>query len=184
LTRQPGGTQVPPVQPAPEATQTNTTRSRAQRLRITGAALLYLGLAATACAADIAVSGAWSRTVNRDDLTAGAGSALRSPIESAAGVASIAISNTGGGAWTVSAQSSNLNFPPGAVVSVRMTSAGSGTGSVSGGVGYLALSGSSQVLFSGSGDRSGIQVQLRMGGISLSTVPAIYSLSIQYAVQQ
>jgi hypothetical protein len=39
-------------------------------------------------------------------------------------------------------------------------------------------------LFSGSGDRSGIQVQLRMGGISLSTVPAIYSLSIQYAVQQ
>jgi len=137
----------------------------------------------SAWAADISVVGNWTELIDRDDLVAGAGSDLRSPIESAGAQATLDISATTGGNWTVKVAKSDLNWPAGVSVAVRRTSDGSGSGGISGGTTYLALSGTEQVLFSGSGDRSGIQVQLKTEGLSVGAAPDNYSTTITYRVE-
>ena len=87
------------------------------------------------------------------------------------------------GNWTVKVLKSDLNWPVGVSVAVRRSSDGSGSGTISGGTGYLAVSGTEQVLFSGSGDRSGIQLQLKTEGLSVGASPDNYSTTITYRVE-
>lgn len=73
-------------------------------------------LISSAQAADISVTGNWSEMINETDLTAGAGSDLRSPIESGSTLATLDITNTGGGSWTVKANKADFGWPVGAVI--------------------------------------------------------------------
>jgi hypothetical protein len=151
--------------------------------RFTGSALLCCALISGAEAADITVSGNWFETVDQADLAAGAGSDLRSPIESNAGQATLDIANTLGGNWTVRARKSETFWPSGVSVAVKRTSEGNGTGSISGGTAYLTLTGTDQTLFTGTGDRSGVQLQLQTDDLSVSHAPDNYSLTITYTVE-
>lgn len=134
-------------------------------------------------AADIVVTGSWFETVDQADLAAGAGSDFRSPIESAANVATLDVTNTGGASWTVQLARSDASWPSAVAVAALRTSDGSGSGTIGGGTAYVTASGAPQTFFTGSGDRSGIQIRLKTSGLSVRSVgPGTYSTTLTYSV--
>jgi hypothetical protein len=143
----------------------------------------YVALSTPLLAADISIVGNWSETVDSSNLIAGAGSDLRSPIESKTSVAVINISNTEGSVWTVNVKKADLLWPTGTSLAVKRTADGSGFGSISGGTTYLRLTGNEQLIFSGAGDRSDIHIQLKLTGLSVDNPPDNYSTSITYRIE-
>jgi hypothetical protein len=115
------------------------------------------------------------RTVRATDLAAAAGSDFRSPIESDVLVATLDISNTGGGSWRVrvAREGSESDWPQGVTVSVKRADHGS----------YQALTPDLQTLFTGSGDDSNIQILLKLDGVTVQTAPRLYSLTVRYAIE-
>lgn len=133
-------------------------------------------------AADIAAAGEWSQTIDASDLVAGPGSELQSTYESPIGILSLAISNSAGVGWQVNVRRQDGNWPPEFTLEIRRTSAGTGSGSVSGGDAYLVAGTTDTAFFAGSGDVSGIEVQLRLSGVSLSVAPDTYTTTLVYTV--
>jgi hypothetical protein len=169
-----GGTQVPP---APFSAQPMIP------VKLARACLVALGLAGSAHAADITVSANWARTVNRDNLAAGAGTDLASSFESAAPIATLDVTNTAGASWTVTVAKSNVTWPANVAVAVKRNSDGAGTGSIASGTTYVAVDGTARTFFTGTGDRTGVQIQLKVDGLAVKALPALYSLVITYTVQ-
>jgi len=152
-------------------------------MRRAWACFLCFWLAGNAWAAEITVSANWSTTVNRDNLIAGAGTHLQNPIESAPAVATLNISNTLGASWSVRVAKNDGSWPANVGIAVKRNSNGSGSGTISSGTAYVAVDSISNAFFSGTGDRSGIEIQLKVDGLSINTPPAPYSLVITYTVQ-
>ena len=149
--------------------------------------LICLILFANAADASIGIAminGNWSEPVGEPDLTGGAGSDLQGDYESASNIATIDISGTIDEAdtWTVEAKLVETDWLAGLHFYVERTSAGSGTGSISGGETYLELTDTYQTFFSGSGDRSGIDVQEKVSGVSATMNIDDYSITIIYKV--
>jgi len=139
--------------------------------------------AAQAGAADIGLTGGgWSETIDAGDLFAGAGTDIRSPIESGSSEFRVDVSNTGGASWTVRLRRSDLSWPSGVTLAARRTTDGSGAGSIGGGASYQNVTGLDQALFSGSGDRSGIGIQLKLEGLSVQHAPALYETTLTYTI--
>jgi len=142
--------------------------------------------AATACvqAADINLTGGgWSETIDSGDLVAGAGTDIRSPIESGSAELRVDVSNASGASWTINLRRRDLSWPSGVALAARRTTDGSGAGSISGGASYQTITALDQALFSGSGDRSGIGIQLKLEGLSVQHAPAFYETSLTYSIQ-
>lgn len=134
-------------------------------------------------AADIVVTGNWFQSINQAALTAGAGTDVSDPIESASGVITLDVTNTLGASWTVQIARTDLSWPPAVVVAARRTSDGSGGGSISGGAAYVTASSAPQQFFTGTGDRTGIRIQLRSTGLSVRNVsPGTYSTRLTYSI--
>lgn len=142
-----------------------------------------LCFAAPARAADITVVGAWPVSLAANDLVAGAGTDLRSPIESAAAQVALTISNTGGANWSVTVSENASLWPVGATLFVRVASTGSGAGGVSSNGAYLPLGAAGQTLLSGTGDRAGVQLQFKGSGFSVRNALGNYSATIIYTLQ-
>jgi len=149
--------------------------------------LLALGLAVwpSRCEGiDIAVSGTWTLTSGPSDLAAGAGSDLPPSSESSVDQAAITISNTAGDAdnWRVDARRSDTTWNGNLVLWVKRTADGVGGGSITGGTAYQEVSTTDASFFSGSGDRNGITLQLKLSGVSIQVPPNTYSTSVVYTV--
>ena len=145
--------------------------------------LVLLLPAAWAHAVDLSVVGSWSLTLDSSDLFAGTGTDLRTPIESSGAQAMADIYNTGGTNWAVNVRKNDVTWPTGVALYVRRTSSGSGSGTISGGTAYQQVTAVDSILFSGSGDRSGVQIQLKLEGLSVQRAPDLYSASLTYTVQ-
>ncbi|MCC4114222.1 hypothetical protein LLG90_02540 [Aromatoleum toluclasticum] len=145
-------------------------------------ALALLAASPLARAADIGVTGSWLETIDRNDLSAGAGSDVRTPIESSSAQVTLDITNTLGAGWTVQLSRSDINWPAGVTIAARRTSDGAGGGSISGGAAYVAANGAPQIFFTGTGDRTGIQIQIRTEGVSVRTAPGTYSTGLIYSI--
>lgn len=145
-------------------------------------ALALLAASPLAYAVDIAVTGSWFETVDRADLSAGAGSDVRTPIESSAAQVTLDITNTLGAGWTVQLARSDISWPAGVAIAARRTSDGAGGGSIAGGAAYVAANGAPQIFFTGTGDRTGIQIQIRTEGLSVRTAPGTYTSGLIYSV--
>ena len=115
------------------------------------------------------------RTVRATDLAAAAGSDFRSPIETDVLLATLEISNTGGGAWSVKVarEGSETDWPLGVTVYLKRADAGS----------YQALTPDLKTFFSGTGDYSNIEILLKLDGVTVQTAPRLYSLTIRYAIE-
>ena len=147
--------------------------------------LAGLGLFAclTAGAADISVDGGWWEQIDSADLAAGAGTDLRSSLESPAGVSRLDITNTSGQPWSVRVSCDAAELPAGLVLAVRRTTDGSGGGSVSGGTGYLTLGATERVLFTGTADRTSVGLQYRLEGLGVTQSPAVLVPSVTYSIE-
>lgn len=142
------------------------------------AGLLLLFCCSPALGSDLTAVGGWSRTVNSGDLAAGAGSNLLAAYESAAGASTVDISNTGGAGWRVDIRRSDGNWDSHFTLSVRRTSDGAGAGSVSGGDAYQAVGTNDTTLFTGVANRSGVDLQYRLSGMSVSVPPGSYTTTV------
>ncbi len=133
-------------------------------------------------AAEINLVGSWLKSFDIQDLRSGVGSDFRSPVESDVNEKSIEISNATGLSWAIKVRRADTNMPAQVGVAVRRTTNGIGDGTIAGGESYLTISEQEQVLFSGSGDRVGVGLQLRLEGISIKEDPGLYSAMLIYRV--
>ncbi|MHB0911938.1 MAG: hypothetical protein ACYC2Y_00650 [Armatimonadota bacterium] len=145
---------------------------------------VFLISAGGAIAIDISEAGSWTRTVDANDLTAGAGSNLTAIYASNADQGVIGIANTTGNGdnWRVDVRRADTNWNGDLVIAVKRTADGTGGGTISGGTAYQSVGTTDATLFSGSGDRSNILIQLQISGASVSVPPSTYSTSIIYTV--
>jgi hypothetical protein len=134
-------------------------------------------------AISITVTGSWVETIDKNDLLSGAGSDLQTTYTSVSGQISIDISGTSGAsdAWRVDIRKVDDNWNNNLYPYVMRISDGTG-GSVSGGASYQEVSDINTSFFSGSGDVTGINVQLRLTGASIQIPPASYSTVFYYTV--
>jgi len=132
-------------------------------------------------AATITITGSWTRVIGAGDLTGGPGTNLTATYTSATNQALMAVTTTGVN-WRVDVLRIDSIWHANFVLSIRRTGTGSGTGSVTGGGGFQAITTTSQTFVTGSGNRTGIQLQERIGGVSVSIPAATYTTTIQYTV--
>jgi hypothetical protein len=133
-------------------------------------------------AASLSVMGDWFATIGESDVVSGAGSDIRSAIESSEYQAEVSIADTGGAVWALVVSRSGANLPTGVTLAVRRTGNGS-CGSLTGGTEYRDLTDQDQLFFSGLGDCSGIGIQLRLQGVSVQQAPGLYGTTVHYTVQ-
>jgi len=134
-------------------------------------------------AIDIVVTGDWLLTVDASDLQAGAGSDLIDTYESIADAISISISGTTGASdnWRVDVKKVDTDWHSSFYLYVKRTSGGTG-GSVSGGTAYQEITDVDQSFFDGSDDVSGINIQLKLSGVSVQIPPDTYTTTVYYTV--
>lgn len=133
-------------------------------------------------ALDISATGGWNETVGPTDLISGAGSDLKSTYTSAEGATILNITRAWAWPWRVDVRRSDKNWPSGLTLYVRRRSDGSGHGSISGGTAYVSISTTDQTFFNGSGNRSGINCQYQLTGMSIDISPGTYSTTIIYTI--
>ena len=125
-------------------------------------------------------SGDWTQAIRAANLTAGAGSDLPTQFES--GSAATVQSITSKNSWSVSVSKSDALWNSNLTLWVRRTSDGTGGGTISGGQSYVQVTSISTVLYSGSKDRSGIQLQYRISGISKGVPPSLYNTGVVFTL--
>lgn len=161
-------------------------RKRNVMRRVAGKAVRFLIAAFVAWnlaqAATITIAGSWSRVIGAGDLTGGPGSNLTATYASATNQVTMGVTTGAGMNWRVDVRRIDTIWHASFRLSIRRTSNGSGTGTVAGGATYLRITTISQTFVTGSGNRAGIQLQERLGGVSVSIPVATYTTTIQYTV--
>lgn len=135
----------------------------------------------------IRVSGRWRERVNEANLTAGAGSDLNPTYTSETGQFTLLISGFGTDlaiqdAWRVDVRKVDSNWDTALKMFVKRTSNGTGTGQVNGGTSFQEVTNIDQTFFTGSNNRTSLDVQSRITGVSLQITPATYAAGIVFTV--
>ena len=153
-------------------------------LSLCAIALSLFTWGSASAAISISLVGVWSETVDESDLAGGAGSDLISTYESASNQVSIDITGTTGDsdAWRIDVKKTDTSWHSDLHLSLRRTSDGSGSGSITGGTSYQEATDTFTEFFSGSGDRTGINVQLKITGVSVNVPTDTYSTTVYYTV--
>ena len=147
--------------------------------------VIFFLLPLVAGAIDISVTGDWTNlSITANDLAAGAGSNLNPQDTSNVNQVTIDIFNTTGNAdsWRVDVKKTDTTWGSIPVLSVKRYDDGAGGGSISGGLGFQPVGTTDLSFFSGTGNRSGIHIQLQINNLSLSLSPGNYSTTITYTV--
>lgn len=129
--------------------------------------------------------GSVNRTINESDLQAGAGSDLNPDYYSAANAISIDVSGTTGGEdqWRVDVRKVDTTWHSDLHLYIRRTSDGDASpANISGGSSYQETNGTDQEFFTGEGDITGIEAQLKLSGVSVQISPDTYSTTVYFTV--
>ncbi len=131
-------------------------------------------------AADITATGGWSETIDASDLIGGAGTDLTGSYESSPSATVIDITALGN--YRVDVRRSDTNWSTSFTLYVKRTSDGAGSGTISGGTSYIAVPTTDTEFFSGSLDRTNIDVQYQLSGMSVSISPDTYSTTLTFTI--
>lgn len=134
-------------------------------------------------AIDIKSTGSWSETIDSLDLQAGPGSDLIGTYESASNQIKINVESTMQN-WRVDVKKSDTNWHSNFQLYIRRTSDGTGNpqSSISGGTTYQQVTDIDQSLFNGYRERTDIDVQLKLTGVSIQIPPDTYATTVNYTV--
>ncbi len=134
----------------------------------------------------IDATGDWGLSIGREDLAGGAGSDLRENFESSPNASTVDIGDTSGGTWSVTVRRSGVEWPEEARMYVRRTSTGTfdEDQTISGGTAYQEITLTDSFLFQGSGDGSGVTLQYRVTGVSVSTSAGIYDTTLHLEITE
>ncbi len=130
-------------------------------------------------AISISATGSWSETIGSPPPAAG--SDLPNTCESTTNVISINITATSDN-WGLTVKKINSKWHDNLHLWVKRTSDGSGSGSISGGSSYIEATDIDNDFFNGNDDRSGINIQLKLTGISIQVPPDTYTATVYYTV--
>jgi len=133
---------------------------------------------------DLSLFGSWAETVDAADLESGAGSDLNGTYESQVEEVELTIFNTGGDSdnWRLDVRRTDTEWPPSLTLWIKRTSDGTGNGTISAGITYQEVTATDASLCIGSGDRDGINIQLRLTGMSVTCPPENYLSTVVYTV--
>ena len=133
---------------------------------------------------DIYATGGWGETIDASDLVSGAGSDLLDTYESAPNATAATISSCAGDTdnWRGDVRRADGTWHGDFTLYVKKTSDGTGTGSISGGLTYTAITTIDTQHFSGAGNRDNINLQYKLTGMSIHVSPANYSTSVIFTV--
>lgn len=156
---------------------------------------LGLALAAALCARTplgaillSVIPGNYAEVIDESDLTGGAGSNLTATYTSASTITRMDVTGTASAldAWRVDVRRIDTSWHASLTLRVRRSSDGADcalpTSAPTGGVAYQNVETTDTALFSGSGDRCGINVQYQVTGLSVAIPPAAYSTTVMYTV--
>jgi len=143
--------------------------------------LIATGEKAEAAIVSIDVTGSWSLSIDASDLVAGAGSDLIDTYESNSDQIVLDI-DVGRGNFRVDVSKINTNWHSDFQLYVRRTSDGTGSGEISGGTSYQEVTDTYQSLFTFKKDRTGINLQLKLSGVSVQVAPDTYTTTVYYTV--
>ena len=146
--------------------------------------VLVAVISVPADAISIVVTGVWAEIVDKTDLQGEPGSSLHSTYESAADEVVIDITGTSGSSdnWRVDVRRSDTKWHEDLVLWVRRTGDGNGDGAISDGTIYQQVTTTDTELFSGSGDRTTIDIQEKLTGVSTQMLADDYATTLTYTV--
>ena len=134
-------------------------------------------------AATITITGSWSRVIGAGDLTGGPGSNLTATYTSATNQVLMGVTGAGNRNWRVDVRRIDTIWHADFVLSIRRTNNGTaGPGTVTGGTSYLQITATSQTFVTGSRNRTGITLQERLDGVSVSIPATAYTTTILFTV--
>lgn len=144
---------------------------------------LVFGLRAEA---EIVVSAAsdWALSIGSVDLQSGPGSDLIPNYDNSGSPGIITVAGTidDSDAWRIDVRRVDTLWDGALTLRIERISEGTGGGSISGGESYLDVVLADCAFFSGSGDRSNIQIQFQLTGVSLQLPPDVYLTTVTYTV--
>jgi len=155
-------------------------------LRLPALALATLALVGTPrpsrALPDIDSVGSWTETINSADLMAGAGSDLNGTYTSNSNQAVIQIYNTPdwNEPWKVDVRRTDTNWHGSFTLNTRRTTSGSGIGFISGGTTYRAITTTNALFFWGEYDRSNVNIQFQLTGMSIAIPAATYTTTVVF----
>jgi len=130
-------------------------------------------------AVSITAPGSWSETIGVPPPIAG--NDLPNTYQSATNAVSITITATSGN-WGLNVKIISSNWHSSLHLYIQRTSDGTGSGSISGGTSYQEVTDIDQPFFNGNGDRSNVNVQFELTGVSIQVPPDVYSAMVYYTV--
>jgi len=133
-------------------------------------------------AVSVRVSGSWFETLDETDLVGGAGSQLKSTIESAADQVSITLLGAGNSSWRVDVRKVDTDWHGDLGLYVRRTSDGSGQGQIAGGTSYQQVTDTYQEFFRGRKNCRDASLQLMLDGVSAELPCGNYLTTVYYTV--
>ncbi len=142
--------------------------------------LACIGFPVSGHGQDVSASGGWSETIDVGDLVSGAGSDLTDAYVSSASATTISV--TYAGSWRIDAKRTDSIWHADYTLFGQRTSAGSGSGSIAGGLSYQSISTSDATFFSGTQDRSSVDIQYKLTGMSVNAQPATYSTTVTFTM--
>ncbi len=128
---------------------------------------------------DVIVSGSW-RFPLRDSFWSSPGPS----VQSMPGSAALSVVNAGNTReqWGIEVKIQGVPLPEGVRLWVRRSGSGHGAGWIRSGLGFVPVGESPVLLFSGTGDRMRVPLQLRIGGITPRTPGATIRTSLIFTV--
>jgi hypothetical protein len=144
--------------------------------------IFFLGffLGQASALTEITATGGWTETIDAADLISGAGSDLTSTYESASNATDLDITSIR--FWRVDVDRSDTTWHGDFTLSVRRTSDGSGSGTISGGLAYMEITTTTTQFFSGTFNRTDVTTQYQLTGMSVDVPPDTYTTTVTYTV--
>lgn len=135
------------------------------------------------------ITGRWTiGNIDALSLTGGAGSDFVGSLESAINQIDISITKTTdpiAHPWRMDIKRLDTIWAPGFRLYVRRTADGLGDGTIAGGTVYQEITEVDQSFFSGTGDRTKIELQLKLDGVQVANMHVeSYSTTIYYTVTE
>ncbi len=149
-------------------------------MRTTFLAAAFISIAHSLLAATIAAVGGWTETIDASDLVSGAGSNLQTDYYSSTSATTIDVAASGN--YQVNVRRSDTNWSGDFTLYLKRASDGTGSGTISGGTSYLVVSPTDTELFTGSLDRTGVDVQYHLSGTSIDITPGTYSTTLTFTI--
>ena len=149
-----------------------------------GLGMVLLAAGPAVAVINITITGSWTQTIDKNNLTGGVGTDLTNTYTSAqnANLITITGAKNRNDRWQINIRRIDAAWNGSLQIFAMRTSSGTGQGSVSGGQAYIQVTQNNTTFFTGAGDLSGIRVQLQLTGASLQISPNQYSTTIQYTV--